>query len=315
MNFKVFSMTGFSSLSVILPFKDGLNITMNLRSLNSKYFEFNAKLPFALSNIETSLSKRFKSRLLRGNVNFMLYISNPNLLTACLEPDFNILTQYVDSIKKIEEKYNIPGTLKIKDLIKLPNIFINKEDASDGFVTKINDSLIQYIDSLIDALIEERLKEGLILAQDIFNRIILIKQYAELLEARSLIIIDQKKEMINQTLCTLSNVITSNTNNVFNNTETNSSISEHIALTIYNQLDKISIHEEIVRFKLHLDNLINILEADLIEKGKKIDFTLQELFREINTIAAKCSDGQISNLAIDIKVELEKVREQTQNIV
>ena len=84
---------------------------------------------------------------------------------------------------------------------------------------------------------------------------------------------------------------------------------------LYAILDKIDVHEEIVRFKNHLKTLLASLESSDIEKGKRIDFILQELSREINTITAKCSDATISSHAINIKVELEKAREQTQNIV
>ena len=83
----------------------------------------------------------------------------------------------------------------------------------------------------------------------------------------------------------------------------------------YALLDKIDIHEEIVRFTTHLGVLEKEIRADKVEKGKRLDFTLQELAREINTITAKCSDATISTMAIDIKVELEKAREQSQNIV
>lgn len=315
MEFKVFSMTGFSSLNITLPFKDGLNLTMTLKSLNSKYFEFNSKLPFALSSIETNLIKQFKSKLVRGNINFNLYLSNQNLLSVSIEPDFNLLTQYLDSIKRIQNQYNISGDIKIKDILRLPDIFLHKEIPSSDIAKEINTILTQYIEQLIESLIQERLQEGTILAKDIFNRIMLMQNYIQQLEPRALIIIDQKKEFINQTLINLFNNIHKNLNPPSNNLEINTSTSEYIALAIYNQLDKIDIHEEIVRFKSHLNMLINLLKADLIEKGKKIDFILQELFREINTITAKCADSEISNLAINIKVEIEKAREQAQNIV
>ncbi len=84
---------------------------------------------------------------------------------------------------------------------------------------------------------------------------------------------------------------------------------------LYMALEKIDIHEEIVRFFSHLENLTLLLNSDDIEKGKRSDFTLQELAREINTITAKCSDARISQLAINIKVDIEKAREQVQNIV
>ena len=85
--------------------------------------------------------------------------------------------------------------------------------------------------------------------------------------------------------------------------------------TLYTTLDKIDIHEEIIRFKSHLHNLAQGITTDEVEKGKRLDFTLQELGREINTITAKCSDATISTHAINIKVEIEKIREQIQNIV
>ena len=91
--------------------------------------------------------------------------------------------------------------------------------------------------------------------------------------------------------------------------------TENQSNIIFNQLERIDIHEEIVRFKTHLGTLSLILEKPGSENGKKLDFTLQELFREINTITSKCADAEISSLAINIKVELEKAREQAQNIV
>jgi len=84
---------------------------------------------------------------------------------------------------------------------------------------------------------------------------------------------------------------------------------------LYISLDKMDIHEEIVRFKSHLKNITQQLESEKKEKGKRLDFTLQELAREINTLSSKCSDASITSQAINIKVELEKSREQTQNIV
>lgn len=92
-------------------------------------------------------------------------------------------------------------------------------------------------------------------------------------------------------------------------------ITETQLSAISQQLDRLDIHEEIVRFKTHIKSFSAIISSPDIETGKKLDFTLQELFRETNTIASKCSDAQISSLAIAIKVELEKAREQAQNIV
>lgn len=305
MNIKILSMTGFSSLSVMLPVKEGLNVTMTLKSLNSRYFEFNAKLPFSLSKLELTLMRYFKSKLHRGNVSFSLYISNPSLLSHPIEPDFSLISQYINSVKLIKEKYAIIGDFEIKDLIKLPNIFLIKEEPIEDNITN---NIMFHIDKMVESLIETRILEGKAIGQDLLNRILLIKEYIDQLEPRSKIVVKERQNTLNQALESLAQYSC-------DNNENNSSLKESQSLIIYNQLEKIDIHEEIVRFKTHVDSLIQLLESSVIEKGKKIDFTLQELFREINTIAAKCSDSIISSIAINIKVEIEKAREQAQNIV
>ena len=127
--------------------------------------------------------------------------------------------------------------------------------------------------------------------------------YQEQLEPRANVVMELKNAQLFATLKTAL-------------AETNQETASDAQTTvIYNQLERMDIHEEIVRFKTHLDSLSAIIKADDIETGKKLDFTLQELFREINTIASKCNDSVISALSINTKVELEKSREQAQNIV
>jgi len=148
---------------------------------------------------------------------------------------------------------------------------------------------------------DERRKEGLELTTDIKKRISIMGQEMANIEKASAIHIEAQKEKVNQAVQALQG--------------DESSLADTRKNALFSILDKIDIHEEITRFKSHLQNLLDQLNSQANEKGKRLDFTLQELSREINTISAKCSDAAIGTHAINIKVEIEKMREQVQNIV
>lgn len=302
------SMTGFSSTILTIPRKTAesglpeqpLQLSMSLKTLNSRFFECTCKLPYSLSFLETDLIKFFRSKLYRGNVLFMIHVSDPSALTGTIEPSIAAVHGYLHAIDRIKEMYPLSGTITINDLITLPNIFETLETPLEQSTI---DRIMAAIEELTARVQEVRIKEGKALAKDLESRIAVIQSYFEKLEPRAHIVMEQKKEQLFATLKTAL-------------TETRQETASDAQTTlIYNQLERMDIHEEIVRFKTHLESLLAIIKADDIESGKKIDFTLQELFREINTIASKCSDTVISALAINVKVELEKSREQTQNIV
>lgn len=292
------SMTGFSSATLAIPQKGSeIHLTMTLKSLNSRFFELNCKVPFSLTQLETDLIRYFKSKLLRGNVYFTIHMSTA--LTSSIEPSINIISNYLKSIEKIKSTFSLAGELTIHDLISLPNVFETQENLIEPVTM---DLIMKAIEALTDRLSQARQAEGKILAQDLANRITTIKDYMSKLEPRAKNLTTKRKEDLFKTLKELV-------------PGTQESALEGQSLAIYNQLEKIDVHEEIVRFKAHLDNFQNELKSPGDEKGKKIDFTLQELFREINTLTSKAADAEISSLAINIKVELEKAREQAQNIV
>lgn len=311
------SMTGFSSINVNIPARklnhklddiknntdksQEINVSMTLKSLNSRFFELTCKVPFALSQLEIELFRFFKKRLRRGNIYFSLYINNSLSLNSRIIPSLNIIADYINSIKEIKKKFDIKDSISITDLLTLPNIFEQKEEQVDYKTYKI---LLKSIDELTQNLLKNRQQEGETLKSDLTERLETINKYLKELESRAKIFFKEKKLQLNEVLKK-----TVNNLNQENSTEMQS-------LIIYNQLDKIDIHEEIVRFKSHLFHILEFIKkSNNQEKGKKIDFTLQELFREVNTITSKCADSQISEIAINIKVELEKAREQAQNIV
>ncbi len=298
----ILSMTGFSSTTTMIPSTDGtqVQVALTLKSLNSRFLEANCKLPYAFTHLETEIIKHFKAKLIRGNIYFTLHISNPQALTTMVEPALPLVGSYIESIKTIQKQFNLSGSISVSDVLLLPSIFQAQERQIDE---ASNAQVLAAVDTLISQLTHTRIQEGLVLAQDLHQRITTITSYLKDLTPRAQAVIQERKQQLMQTITTALA------------TQSAEAITEAQNLLVYNQLEKLDIHEEIVRFTMHLDKLAQTIDAASPEKGKKLDFILQELFREINTIASKCSDGIISSLAINIKVELEKAREQAQNIV
>lgn len=293
-------MTGFASKTFVIltPSGERSSISLNLKSLNSRFFETSIKLPLGLSHLETSLIKQFKDTLHRGHIYFTAYLTNPNVFEGSITPAMTILDGYMAAMKNIKEKYNLPDEIKLDNILRLPNIFSKEEQPLDEASTN---QILQAITELINKVLADRATEGDILALDLDNRIATIQHEMKIISERAHVVVEECKKKVHATL----QEIGADDNLIVNAQKSG----------LYSILDKIDIHEEITRLNSHLQQLTTNLHSQETEKGKRLDFTLQELGREINTIAAKCSDAIISSHAINIKVEIEKMREQIQNIV
>jgi len=296
----VLSMTGFASTTATLTLADGsqINILINMKTLNSRFFETTCKLSYTLGHLETKLIRALKAKLLRGHTYLTMHVQNPQALKGSVQPSVAIIEGYVQAIDQIKKKVAIEGTVTVSDLLRLPDVFETEEKTIDKGFEK---QLFQIIDQLIQQVIETRVQEGTVLERDLRERFATMKKEIEEIEKAASNLIQKKKEEIAQAMREIE--------------QQESESSEARIGTLYIALDKMDIHEEIVRFKSHLANIIKQLDAENPEKGKRLDFTLQELAREINTLSSKCSNAAISTQAINVKVELEKSREQTQNIV
>ncbi len=294
------SMTGFATKNFILDVdsETKVNVTISIKALNSRFFEATCKLPYALNHLEHDFIKILKEHLHRGHIYLIIHMSNQNLLKGTIEPAVPVIQGYIDAIHKIKTEFAVEGEFTIHDLLQIPSIFnIEEKDLHQSSVRRI----LTVACELIVEVIAARKKEGAALQIDLEQRIVIMQQEIDSIETASEVLMENRKTMINQELNSLD----------LQESEGND-IRKQL---LYASLDKIDIHEEIIRFKSHLSNLLALLSGTGVEKGKRIDFTLQELGREINTIAAKCSDVSISSMAINIKVELEKAREQAQNIL
>jgi uncharacterized protein (TIGR00255 family) len=293
-------MTGFASKTLQLPLdnQSKVNVSMSVKTLNSRFFETTCKLPYTLSNFETEFTKILKQRLSRGHVYLTIHMSSQNLIEGMIEPSLPTIKGYLHAIEVMKKTFELPGTVTINDLLQLPNIF-NVEEKT------INEQAIKFLfttfNEIIDSVIATRQKEGEALTVDLKKRASIMQREIDEINTTSLVLMEAQKQKV----ADLIKELESNENEQVDTRKQ----------ALYYALDKMDIHEEVVRFKSHLTNLHAQLESAEVEKGKRLDFTLQELAREINTITAKCSDVPISSLAINVKVELEKMREQVQNIV
>lgn len=294
------SMTGFAAKTLILDVdsETKINLTISIKALNSRFFEANCKLPYIFNNLEQDFIKLLKDKLHRGHIYLTVHMSNQNLLKSTIEPANPVIQGYLDAINKIKTQFNITGELTIDNLLQIPEVFnVEEKDLDQNYIQQI----FSIVNELITQVIAARKKEGSTLQKDLEKRIAIMQQEIDAIESAAHVLMEDRKANINQEL-----------NSLDLQEQDGADIRKQI---MYAALDKIDIHEEIIRFKSHLSNMLALLTTQDIEKGKRIDFTLQELGREINTIAAKCSDVSISSMAINIKVELEKAREQTQNIL
>lgn len=294
------SMTGFATKTIsITKGKDiKATITISLKALNSRYFETNIKLPTPLSHLETDLIKLFKKTLHRGSIFLTVWLDNPALLTGSIKPALEIIRNYMRALKEIRKEFKFDDEPTLQLITRLPNIFAIEEQALD---TQSSQEILKTANELATAVIKEREKEGKHLKKDLDRRFETMGKEIKIIEDRYQAHMEEQKEKLRDLIQELGN--------------DTSELADMRKSALYAMLDKIDINEEIVRFKSHLTNVQQLSDSPEEEKGKRVDFTLQELAREINTITAKCSDALISKRAINIKVELEKAREQTQNIV
>jgi len=296
-------MTGFASQTLIIEQTNGLNpihLTIYLKSLNSRFFEINCKIPSSLTALEVDIIKQLKNSLYRGQVYVTIHLHNPNSLISEISADTQTVMGYINAIKAIQKECDLPGDLRVEQIIRLPHVFSLKENELDE---QTKNQIMIAMTTLEGELINTRNQEGLVLEQDLRTRISNMNRLIKEVIAKSATNIDTKKaDMIAKV-------------EQFAKDINDEALLESQKAYMHNALDKLDVHEEITRFCGHLKKLTSTLDAKELEKGKTLDFTLQECNREINTIAAKASCLEINTIAIEVKIEIEKMRQQVQNII
>jgi uncharacterized protein (TIGR00255 family) len=272
-------------------------VTIDLKSINHRYLELYFKIPKTYSFLEDKLRREISGRISRGKVEISLVIEKLALTEARVELNQSLVSSYLQAIEELKNNYAIDGEPDLKTIISLPDVFKTTQPEEDQ--EKLMEIAGQALDVALKSLIATRKLEGEGLRQDIQAKL------ANLEESRIALL-----ELAPNVVTAYQEKLTKRIQELTGGIEIEQS---RLATEVAIFADKSDISEELVRIESHLKQFLQILGvAEPI--GRKLDFLIQELNREINTVGSKASDINIAQLVINFKAELEKIREQIQNI-
>ncbi|MBQ6265113.1 MAG: YicC family protein [Clostridia bacterium] len=288
------SMTGYGRSQQTI---DGFSITLEIKSVNHRYFEFNTRLTRNYNFLEEKLKSFFSNTVSRGKVECSVMIESVEEADAVITVNHPLVKSYMQAYEELSSQYNLQNDITVSSLSKVPDIFsIRKQEADEE---RIWAAVSTVAAAALENFTAMREREGAKLKDDVSSRLNTIIGCVEFIEERSP---ETVKEYNEKLLARLRDLLGDTT------------VDEQRILTeaaIF--ADKIAVAEETVRLRSHVSQLRSFLESDG-PIGKKMDFLVQELNREANTIGSKCQDVELARRVVDIKAEIEKIREQIQNI-
>ena len=288
------SMTGYGRVKVENELRE---ITVELRSVNHRYLDLNIKVPRIYGYLEDTVSKQAQAAIARGKVDIFVSVRAKEGADIKVTPNMAVIQGYVDAIKKVSETYDISGEVSALALLRLPDAMEQNKEEADA------DQLKAEVSAVLAQALEEynamREKEGARLVEDVRYRAGLIAQSVDFVEGRSPDCVEEYRTRIAARMT-----------EILDGSElAQQRILQEAAL----YADKVNVTEEIVRLRSHLSQLDSMLKSP-VAIGRKLDFLVQEMNRETNTIGSKANDFQIAKTVVDMKAEIEKIREQIQNL-
>ncbi len=288
------SMTGYGRAQAVV---DGLDITVEIKSVNHRYFEFSARVPRGYSFVEEKLKAYAQSRVSRGKVD--MYVSIVAVDNPACEVVLNeaLAQSYADAIRKISEITGVKDEVSNVAIARYQDIFTVRRAVADE--DQVCENIMSVVKDAMDRFIEMRETEGAKMRADVESRVETIKAHVTTIEERSPQTVSEYMQKLRAKIADLLGGATVDEQRI---------ITE---VAIY--ADKVAVAEETVRLRSHFDQLAQMMESGEAI-GRKLDFLVQEMNREINTIGSKAQDVSIAHVVVDVKAELEKIREQIQNI-
>ncbi len=288
------SMTGFGRG---IFQSESLNVTVEIKSVNHRYFEFSARMPRAYQFLEEKLKAHCQKSISRGKIELSVFVEELTENSTEVVLNHTYAKAYINALKNLSKEYKIKNDVKVSTLAANPEIFRLRKNALPDEV--VEEAVTKALDEAITAFIAMREIEGERLKADILSRADTILSKVALVEERSPETVKAYRERLEQKVRELLE---------------NAQVDEQRLITetaIF--ADKVAVDEETVRLRSHIKQLETLLEsAEPI--GKKLDFIVQEMNRETNTIGSKAQDVEIAHIVVDVKSEIEKIREQIQNV-
>ncbi len=288
------SMTGYGRAEALI---DGRNILVEIRSVNHRYFEFSSRVPRSYGFLESRLKNYLQGKLSRGKVDVNVSIQTVEGTTASVQVNQELAASYVQALRTLQEPLGLTDDLSLSTISRFSDIFTVTKETEDE--ETIWSDVLQAAEQASDRFVQMREAEGAKMKEDLEERLDFILRAVEKVEERSPKTVEEYRARLYRKI-----------SEVLGNTQ----IDEQRILTeaaIY--AEKIAVAEETVRLRSHIDQFRAIMQQ-AGPVGRKLDFLIQEFNREANTIGSKAQDIEIARIVVDIKSEIEKIREQIQNI-
>ena len=290
------SMTTFARFEHVT---EDFNIIMEVRSLNSRFCDIALRTPAVFSQIDERIKKKIKKEFIRGRIELTAHITGPAAQAPVFEPDIELARSYLDAAKKLSRALKIDADIKLNDLLLLLKdaVTVVQEEKD---MEELWPPVEKCLDSLFVKAIAMAEQEGSALVDDLLSRLSIITSLVDQVEEKSCARLEEAKSLLRE-----------RAENIMQEVPVDEA---RLAQEIMYLSDRLDIHEELVRIRSHAQQFKNYLNEDGAV-GRRLDFLIQEMFREANTISSKSSDAFIAHKIVEIKSELEKMREQVQNIV
>jgi uncharacterized protein (TIGR00255 family) len=288
------SMTGYGRAEAVLQ---GRNIVVEAKSVNHRFLEISLRLPSALFPLEMEFKKKVGERFKRGRIEIFIRLEGEGADVSKVNLNLEIVHNYFDVLNRIKEEFGLQDRIGLKTLTGFRDIFTPPAETqlSPEFLSQMESSMQE----ALAMLMKMRQEEGLAMYQDMEMRLNVIREILETIKLRAPQVVLEYQKRLTERIKELT------AGHVLDDIR----LAQEVALLA----EKSDITEETVRLQSHISQFVSLLQSDEAE-GKKIDFLLQEMNREINTIGSKSNDFEITRQVIEVKSELSKLREQAQNI-
>lgn len=289
------SMTGFGRCEVQ---DESRKFTVEMKSVNHRYLDANIRMPKKLNFFETAIRSLLKQSVQRGKVDIFITYEDLSEQQVSLKYNEVLAAEYLSYFEKMQEKFSLENDIRVSTLSRYPEVLTMEEQAVDE--EELWKGLKKALDGAICQFVETRTSEGEHLREDLIEKLDNMLKLVGCIEERSPQIIAEYRDKLETKVKELL---------------ADTQIEDNrIAAEVVIFADKICTDEEVVRLKSHIVHMKDTLVSDDSGIGRKLDFIAQEMNREANTILSKANDLEISNIGIELKTEIEKVREQIQNI-
>lgn len=287
------SMTGYGKSNLSINSRE---YQVEIKTVNHKYIDTNIRMPRTISYLEEDIRKLVTSKLKRGKVDISITFENYSKDGNDIRINTELAKIYIENLKKLAEEENLSSNIDVTEITKLPDVLTIKSNLDEK---QIKEELLHVVGDAVNQLIDMRKNEGKRISEDILVKISQVEEKKDEIFALSTGLIDEYVVKLETRI-----------KEILRTEEIDKS---RLMQEVVIYADKCSVEEEITRLRSHIEQLRGLINSDE-PSGKKMDFIIQEMNREVNTIGSKANNLEIVNRVVDIKTILEDIREQIQNI-